>query len=188
MKKVILLSALFIATLGASAQKWSVDKSHSNVGFTVTHLLLSEVDGTFNDIDASFTSEKEDFSDAAFSFTAQVTSVDTRIERRDNHLRSADFFEVEKYATMAFKSTSLKHIGGEKYVMTGSITLKGVSKPITLDVTLKGPVVNQRSKKQMVGIKATGILDRFDFNVGSESGTTVGREIIIHANGEFSKE
>jgi polyisoprenoid-binding protein YceI len=188
MKKVILLSAFFMATLGATAQKWSVDKSHSNVGFTLTHLLISEVDGNFNDIDASFTSVKNDFSDAIFSFTAQVSSVDTRIERRDNHLRNADYFDVEKYATMAFKSTSFKHSGGEKYSMAGYVTIKGVTKPLTLDVTLKGPVLNQRSKKQMVGIKASGTLDRFDFNVGSEFGKTVGREITIHANGEFSKE
>ncbi len=188
MKKLVLVGALLTAILGANAQSWSVDKSHSNVGFSITHLLLSEVDGTFNDIDASFTSEMEDFSDAIFSFTAQVTSIDTRIDRRDNHLRSADFFEVEKYATIVFESTSFKHVQGEKYIIAGNVTIKGVTKPLTLDVTLKGPIVNQRSKKKMVGIKATGTLDRFDFNIGSESGTSVGREITIHANGEFSKD
>ncbi|UBM60851.1 YceI family protein [Marinilongibacter aquaticus] len=182
---------LFVAVslvFSAQAQNWAVDKSHSNVGFTVTHMLLSEVDGQFTNIDANFVSGKEDFSDAVFSFTADVNSVDTRIERRDNHLKSGDFFDVEKFPKMSFKSTSFKHVSGKNYALVGDLTIKDVTKPVTLDVVINGPVVNPRSQKQMVGIKASGTIDRFDFGVGGESGTAVSREIAIHANGEFTRE
>ena len=188
MKKLVYVLVLFVVSMSTKAQLWTVDKSHSNVGFTVTHMMLSDVDGAFNDIDASFTSSKEDLSDAVFTFTAKVASVDTRIERRDTHLKSADFFEVEKFATIDFKSTSFKKVDGKKYKMTGNLTIKGIRKPITMDVILSGPIVHPRNNKKMVGIKASGLIDRFDFGIGSESGAGQGREIAIHANGEFSKE
>jgi polyisoprenoid-binding protein YceI len=188
MKKIIYLFSFILFSSNVIAQNWSVDKSHSNVGFSLTHMMLSEVDGTFNEIDASFTSDKDDLSDAVFTFTAQVASVDTRIERRDTHLKSADFFEVEKYATMTFKSTSFKKIEGKKYKMVGNLTIKGITKPVTLDVILNGPIVHPRNNKKMVGIKATGMIDRFDFGIGGESGAAQSREVAIHANGEFSKD
>lgn len=188
MRKTLVVVGILLAGVVANAQNWTVDKSHSNVGFTATHLMLSEVDGSFKEIDASFTSAKDDLSDAVFTFTAQVTSVDTRIERRDNHLRSADFFEVEKYPTITFISTSFKHVEGKKYTMTGNMTIKDVTKPVTFDMTINGPIVNQRSNKKMVGIKASAVIDRYDFHVGGESGAGQSREIAIHANGEFSKD
>lgn len=188
MKKTLTFVTLLAASITVNAQKWNVDKSHSNVGFTITHMMLSEVDGQFRDIDATITSAKDDLSDAVFEFTAQVNSVDTRIERRDNHLRSADFFEVEKYPTLSFKSTSFKHVAGKKYKMKGNLTIKDVTKEIEMDVTVNGPIVNPRNQKKMVGVKATGEIDRYDFHVGGESGAGQSREVVIFANGEFTKE
>jgi polyisoprenoid-binding protein YceI len=188
MKKVIYLFSFILFSSSVIAQNWSVDKSHSNVGFSLTHMLLSEVDGSFNDIEASFSSAKDDLSDAVFTFTAQMASVDTRIERRDTHLKSAEFFEVEKYATMTFKSTSFKKVEGKNYKIVGNLTIKGITKSVTLDVVLNGPIVHPRNNKKMVGIKATGHIDRFDFGVGGESGAVTSREVAIHANGEFSKD
>lgn len=170
------------------AQKWNVDKSHSNVGFTITHMMLSEVDGQFRDIDATITADKDDFSDAVFEFTAQVNSIDTRIERRDNHLKSGDFFDAEKYPIISFKSTSFKHLEGKKYKMKGNLTIKDVTKEIEMDVIVNGPIVNPRNQKKMVGIKATGEIDRYDFHIGGESGAGQSREVVILANGEFTKE
>ncbi|MCR9063756.1 MAG: YceI family protein [Cytophagales bacterium] len=188
MRKSLLVIGALLMGFGASAQKWAVDKSHSNVGFTITHMMISEVDGQFTDIDATITSSKDDLSDAVFEFTAQATSVDTRNERRDNHLRSADFFEVEKYPTIKFKSKKFTKIEGKKYTVVGDLTIKDVTKEITMDVTVNGPIVHPRNQKKMVGIKAVGTIDRYDFHVGGESGASTGREIEIHANGEFIKE
>jgi polyisoprenoid-binding protein YceI len=187
-KGLLILSLSLCSVIAVHAQKWAMDKAHSNVGFTITHMMLSEVDGSFNEIDATVTSSKADLSDAVFEFTAQVASVDTRIERRDTHLKSADFFDAEKYPTIKFKSTSFKKVEGKKWKMTGNLTIKDVTKPVTLDVTLNGPIENPRSKKMMIGLKASGSIDRFDFGVGGESGAGQSREVLIYANGEFTKE
>jgi polyisoprenoid-binding protein YceI len=181
---LILLASSIVVT---NAQSWTLDKSHSGVGFSVTHLMLSEVDGTFKDFEASLTSSKDDLSDAVFEFKAQIASVDTRNERRDNHLKAADFFEAEKYPTLSFKSTSFKKVEGKKWKLTGNLTIKGVTKPVTLDVTLNGPIENQRSKKPMIGLKASATIDRYDFGVGGESGAAQSREVEIRVNGEFTK-
>ncbi|KPM48130.1 YceI family protein [Jiulongibacter sediminis] len=188
MKKTLTLVTLLASAFAVNAQKWNVDKAHSNVGFTITHMMLSDVDGQFRDIEATITADKDDLSDAVFEFTAQANSIDTRIERRDTHLKSADFFEVEKYPTVAFKSTSFKHLEGKKYKMKGNLTIKDVTKEVEMDVIVNGPIVNPRNQKKMVGVKATGEIDRYDFHIGGESGAGQSREVVIFANGEFTKE
>ena len=97
MKKIaILITTLVVSVSSSFAQKWNVDKAHSKVGFTVTHLMLSEVDGNFKTFDATITSSKEDFTDAVFEFSADVSSVDTDNEMRDGHLKKADMFDAEQ--------------------------------------------------------------------------------------------
>lgn len=188
MKKVLLVLAVMAVSFTSNAQKWALDKSHAGVTFTVTHMMISEVDGNFGEFDASITSSKEDLSDAVFEFTAKTSSVNTQNERRDGHLQAEEYFHTEKYPTIKFKSTSLKKVEGKKYKMTGDLTMKDVTKEITMDVIINGPIVHPRSKKNMVGIKATGEIDRFDFHVGGESGAGTSREIVISAKGEFTQE
>src|SRR5688500_10445628 len=107
MKKLtIIASAFFFLTAFTTVSVWKSDKAHSQLAFTVKHLGISEVSGTFNDFDVTINSSKPDFSDAKIEFTANVASIDTRVEQRDNHLKSADFFDAEKYPKMEFKSTS----------------------------------------------------------------------------------
>src|SRR5690606_5819092 len=126
MKKVF--SLLFIAFLSTSifAQStWEADKAHSQVSFAIEHLGISEIEGLFRDFDISIDAAKEDFSDAKYNVEIDVNSIDTGIEKRDNHLRSADFFEVENYPKMTFVSNSSERVSDGKYKVTGDLTFHG---------------------------------------------------------------
>ncbi|MES2808895.1 MAG: YceI family protein, partial [Bacteroidota bacterium] len=108
MKKIlsVLALALLTATASMAQSTWKVDKAHAKLSFTITHMMISDVDGSFKDFDATITSAKPDFSDAAFEMTANTASVNTDNEKRDGHLKSPDFFDAEKYPAITFKSTS----------------------------------------------------------------------------------
>lgn len=190
MKHLILTPAVLLLALTAYAQTWTVDKAHSKVGFTVTHLLLSEVDGNFKTFDAKITATKPDLSDAVFDLTADVKSIDTDNDRRDGDLKSEKWFDAAKYPTLTFKSSSFKKVEGKKYQAIGDLTMHGVTKPVTLDVTMNGPVTNEspRGKQEKVGFKVSGTLKRSDFGVGSAPVAVVSDEVEIRANGEFAKQ
>ena len=182
-KAVVLVLGLFVS-IGSFAQKWSADKAHTKVNFTVTHLLLSEVDGTFRNFDASITSSKEDFSDAVFDLTIDAKSVNTNQDNRDAHLQKADMFDTEKYPTITFKSTSIKSVGPKKFQLGGDLTIKGVTKPVTIDLTLIGTSTNRQGKK-LVGFKASGTINRTAFGVGAMPAAVVSEEVELRASGEF---
>lgn len=190
MKSLILTPVVALLALTVNAQTWTVDKAHSKVGFTVTHLLLSEVDGNFKTFDAKITAAKPDLSDAVFDLTADVSSIDTDNDRRNEDLKSPNWFDAAKYPTLTFKSTSFKKIEGKKYKATGNLTMHGVTKPVTFDVTMNGPVINEspRGKQEKAGFKINGMLKRSDFALGSSNTATVGDEIELKANGEFTKQ
>ncbi|QMW01059.1 YceI family protein [Spirosoma foliorum] len=187
MKKATLLAALLFSSVGAFAQTWTLDKAHSNLNFTVTHMMLSEVDGKFTNFDVKMTSAKDDFTDAQIDFTADVNSINTNQEKRDGHLKSADFFDAAKYPTLAFKSKSVTKVSGNKYKVTGDLTMHGVTKPVTLDAVLKGPVTNPQNKKTLAGFIVTGEVKRGDFTLGSAPAAVVSDEIAIRASGELVK-
>lgn len=187
MKKITFIFAFLFVTATSFAQKWTVDKAHSKLVFTVTHLLMSEVDGTFKSFDASITTTKEDFSDAVFDLTADMKGVTTNNEMRDAHLQKPDMFDTEKFTTMTFKSTSIKPAGANKFKMMGDLTLKGVTKPVTLDMTLIGKGKN-RQGKDLAGFKATGTIKRTDFGVGAMPGAVVSEDVDLRASGEFVKQ
>src|SRR3954468_5139330 len=122
MKKIVLIVTAFVAltaftTIGGV---WTNDDPHSQLTFTVSHLGISDVSGTFNDFDVIVKSLKPDFSDASFELTAKTASIDTRVEARNNHLKSADFFDVSKYETLNYKSTGIKRVENNKYELTGN--------------------------------------------------------------------
>jgi polyisoprenoid-binding protein YceI len=191
MKRVVFTIAVALASLSTYAQTtWAMDKAHSKLGFTVTHLALTEVDGNFKTFDAKVTANKPDLSDASFELTADVNSISTDNERRDNHLKSPDFFDVAKYPTLTFKSKSFQKVEGKKYKLTGDLTMHGVTKPVTLDVTMNGPVTmeNPRGKQEKAGFKMAGTIKRSDFSVGTIPTAVVGDEVEIKANGEFTKQ
>jgi polyisoprenoid-binding protein YceI len=189
MKKLITFFVLVIFCKVAMAQ-WAVDKGHSKVAFIVNHHGISEVDGYFKKYEVVITTAKEDLSDLAFEVTVETASITTDLEPRDKHLKSDEIFDVEKYPTMTFKSTSLKKIKGNHYKMTGNLTLKETTKEITLDVTMNGPVENPNkgAKNFQVGIKALGTIKRSDFKLGEKLPVIfVGDEVQIRVTGEFNK-
>jgi polyisoprenoid-binding protein YceI len=188
MKKFAFIFAAFVALTAftTSVTPWQNDDPHSQLGFTVTHLGISDVSGTFNNFDVIVNSSKPDFSDASFELTAKTASIDTRVEARDNHLKSADFFHTEKFPTLHFKSTSLKKAGNNNYKLTGNLTLHGVTKPVTMDLVYKGSVENPMSKKQTAGFQLTGTIKRSDFAIGEKfPATMISDEVRIKADGEF---
>lgn len=188
MKKSAFILATFI-TLTAfttAVSTWQNDDPHSQLGFTVNHLGIADVSGTFNDVDVTVKSSNPDFSDAAFELTAKTASIDTRVDARNNHLKSADFFDAEKFPTLFFKSTSIKKAGKNKYKLTGDLSLHGITKPVTMELLYKGTVENPMSKKHTAGFQITGTINRSDFNVGPGfPAPMISDEVRIKADGEF---
>ena len=175
---------------GTAVTKWEVDKVHSNVKFTVTHMVISEVDGSFRDFTGTIEHSKADFSDAKINFTIEVGSVDTDNEKRDGHLKSPDFFDAVKYPQMKFTSTSFKPLGNNKFTLTGNLTLKDITKPVTFDVTYGGTVISQGMVK--AGFKAKATINRFDYNLKWSSATEAGglivsKEVDIAINAELNQ-
>lgn len=184
-----LLALLIITLSGATlfAQStWNADPMHSKLTFSITHMGISDVDGLFKKFQASATTTKADFSDAVFDLSVDVASINTEVEMRDNHLKSADFFEVEKYPTMTYKSTGIKKVGDNKYKLTGDLTLHGITKTITMDLWFRGTIVNPQTKASTSGFQLTGTLKRSDFGIGPKFVAPVlSDEVRIKADGEF---
>ena len=187
MKKVILLFVSIIVAASLHAQTWSLDKSHSKLNFTIIHLGISEQEGTFKSFTVKFSAAKEDFSDAAIELVADVNSLDTDNTSRDEHLKAADYFDVAKYPSLTFKSKSFTKVAGNKYKLTGDLTIKGVTKTIDFDVTYFGTTTHPKTQKRIVGFKVTGVINRIDFGVGKSS-TALSDEVTITANIEISKD
>ncbi|MFC0512685.1 YceI family protein [Mucilaginibacter angelicae] len=189
MKKIlILLAAAFTYTAASAQTTWTVDKAHSNVKFTVTHLLVSDVDGIFKSYDASITATKPDFSDAKFQISIQTASVTTDNDQRDKHISSPDFFDVATYPAITFTSTAITKTSDKHYKLTGNLTLHGVTKPASFDLWYRGTIQNPMSKADDAGFQLTGTINRSDFNFGSKfPNAVVSDEVTIKANGEFGK-
>ena len=188
MKKLFLMLTAFVALTAFTtlSTTWTNDDAHSQLGFTVTHLGIADVSGTINDFDVFIQSTQPDFSDASFELIAKAASIDTRVEARNNHLKSVDFFDAEKFPTLNFKSTGIKKAGKNKFKLTGDLTIHGVTKPVTMDLLYKGTVENPMSKKQTAGFQLTGTIKRSDFNVGPGfPAAVISDEVRIKADGEF---
>jgi polyisoprenoid-binding protein YceI len=190
MKKLVLISTVAFATLLVSFKPappatWTMDKNHSKLGFTITHMAISEVEGWFKSFDAKITTTGDDFSNAVVEMTADVKSINTENEQRDNHLRSATFFDVANIPTLTFKSKTFTKVSDTNYKVTGDLTMHGVTKTISLDVICRTGK-NPQSQKSIAGFKITGTIKRSDFGVGTSMATaTIGDEISLLANAEF---
>jgi len=191
-KLITTTAALMMAVLTfAQTSNWGFDKSHSNVRFAVSHMVISEVEGNFGEFDGKVASSRDDFSDAIIEFTIQVTSIDTDDESRDDHLRNADFFDVEKFPTMKFESTSIKKVSDSKLEVTGNFTMHGVTKEITLDAKYGGTIIDPWGNTK-AGIKVTGSIDRTNWGLLYNSkmdtgGLLIGNEVDIVCNFELIK-
>lgn len=179
---------LFISFTGFTQTSWELDKSHSDIRFTVTHMMISEVDGKFTEFDATVTNASEDFNGSDVEFTAKVSSIDTDNERRDDHLRSPDFFDESSYPEIRFKGKILKE--GDNYFLVGDFTMKGVTRSETFDLKYNGQVPGGRGMK--AGFKVTGTIDRFDYGLNwnrtiETGGLVVSREVEITCNVQLNE-
>jgi polyisoprenoid-binding protein YceI len=186
MKRTLSLLAVLLISLASFAQVWKADANHSKLTFSITHLGISDVAGLFQTFDATATASKPDFSDAVFEVTAKTNSISTEVEKRDNHLKSADFFDVEKFPAMTFKSNSIKKVSDGKYKLEGNLTLHGTTKPVTLELWYRGTIENPMSKAPTAGFQVTGTIKRSDFDFGSKfPSPMLSDEVRIKADGEF---
>jgi polyisoprenoid-binding protein YceI len=183
MRKInLFLTILVFSAASLSAQtNWSVDKFHSKVGFSVSHMVITDVDGFFKDYDAKVTTNGDDFSTANIEFTVNTASIFTDNEGRDKHLRSDDFFNAEKFPKMTFKGKSMKKVGDNKFKLVGDLTIRDVTKQVELDVRYNGMVKDPWGNTK-AGFKVTGEINRFDYNLkwntAIETGAlVVGREV-----------
>lgn len=155
-------------SIAAQAQvKWKIDNSHSKVGFAVTHMMISEVEGAFKMYGGEVSSLAEtDFTNASVTFTIDVNSVNTDNEQRDNHLKSPEFFDAAKYPSISFKSTSMKPGKNQnEYELVGELTIKGVSKKVTLKAVGSGKTVKDPWGNIRYGFKVTGVINRSEFGL-----------------------
>jgi polyisoprenoid-binding protein YceI len=192
MKKITILAsvaaALMFSFTVVEPGAYTLDKAHSSVGFTITHLSISDIDGSFKTFDAKFTSSKEDFSDATFDFTADVNSINTDNEKRDGHLKSPDFFDAAKFTSLTFKSKTVKKVSGNKYTIIGDMTMHGVTKTVSFEAMIRSGV-NPMSKKTVVGVKVNGTVNRSMFGVGANMpGTMLSEDVVVRGSAEFSKD
>ena len=185
-------SLLVALASGASAQAdeqtWTIDPNHSSINFEVRHLGVSNVHGSIGGIKGTVVYDEKDITKSSVENTADTTSVATGVEARDKHLKSPDFFDVEKFPTLSFKSTSISNTGG-KLTLTGDLTLHGVTKSVTLDVDGPAPAQTDNKGKTRSGFSASGKLKRSDFNFGSKFGSAmVGDDVKFSIDVEIDKQ
>ena len=189
MKKVLVLLAVTLIAMSSFAQdQWKIDPAHSSLNFNIEHSGISIVNGKFIDYTAQLTIDGEEIESANIKFTIDVASINTNIEMRDNHLRSADFFEVEKYPTMTFESSKILATGRpDYYLLHGKLTIKDVTKDVIFDVHFGGVVKSDKGEK--IGIEAKTTINRFDYNINFDpTATGVGKDVSIIVHGQFAKQ
>lgn len=170
---------------------WIIDPSHSEVQFKVKHLVISTVTGTFRKFEGSFENSKPDFSDAEINFKAQINSLDTNNTQRDGHLKSPDFFDADNYPELGFRSKSFEKKNDEQYRLVGDLTIRGISKEVSLDVEYGGSMTDPYGNVK-AGFEVKTIINRKDFGlnwgaVTEAGGVVVGDEVKILANVQFVK-
>jgi len=183
---LIVIAALF-SFRPAPPGTWTIDKNHAKIGFSITHNMTSDVEGSFKSFEATATTTGQDFADAVFEFSADAASISTDNERRDKNIRNADFLDVEKFPKVTFKSTSVvKQKGASAYQIKGKLTLHGVTRPVVFEAVVRIPPPAVGLTKTVAGFKVSGVIKRSDFNIGSGfADVMLGNEITIRANGEF---
>jgi len=179
-----------VALASNETSSWTTDKAHTNAKFSVSHLVISDVEGNFKTIDGTMIASKADYSDAKINFTVDVASVSTDNDMRDNHLKSDDFFSVAKYPQIKFTSSSFTPLDGNKYKLVGDLTIRNITKSVTFEVKYGGTVTAMGGTH--AGFKATTKLNRFDYNLTwdkttPDGGYVVGKEVEITINVDFKK-
>lgn len=193
-KSLLILAFIFSGSFFLQAQSppsWNVDLEHSSVEFKIKH-LFSTVTGRFNDFKGTFVFDPNNLKASNASFTIPVKSIDTHNETRDNHLQSEDFFNEEKYPSMSFVSSKITKVSVDNYAMTGKLTIRNVTKEVTLNFKVAGVMDSPWVKGvKIMGITATTTINRNDYGVGSGSWaatTMVGDDVKIEINLELDNK
>lgn len=171
---------------------WTIDTAHSEIGFKVKHLVISTVSGKFTAFDAKVEASDDSFKDLKLSFSADIASIHTGNDQRDGHLKSPDFFDAETHPKLTFVSTSVESAGDAELKVTGDLTIRGTTKPITLNVEIGGVQKNMYGQT-VAGFEVAGKLNRQEFGltwsaVTEAGGIVVSDEVKLHANVEMVKE
>jgi len=191
MKKItpfLFAIATFFITLTATAQpKWVFDAAHSNLNFAIQRLLVSDVTGSFVIKEATLNVTGEDFDNASAYIVVDVSSINTNVPDRDHHLQTPDFFDVKQYPDAVFRSSSFKKTGDKKYTATGDLTLHGITKPATFEITANMGF-DDHSKKTVTGMKAVGVIKRSDYGLSPKTPSNVlSDEVTLTGNLVFVK-
>ena len=183
---------IFAATLSAEGRSWVIDNEHSNLRFITNHMMISEIEGHFEDFYAAVTFDEKEIATTNINVTARVGSINTGNVRRDDHLRSDDFFDADNYPELKFRGRSVQHISGNKFKLIGDMTVKNVTKEIAVDMSYGGMVVDYWGNKR-AAIKLEGSFNRFDFGLNwnevlEAGGLIVGEDVRIHCNLEILQQ
>lgn len=186
MKKIVLTLVLAVCFTTAYAQTiWKVDNAHSSITFSVSHFKISEVTGNFGKFD--ITAESNDaFEAPKFNVAIDVATINTNQSGRDNHLKSADFFDAAKHPKIVFKSSSFKKLEGNEFETTGAITIKGITKEVVFKGKLNG-IIKGRNGKKKAGLKLTSVIKREEFNVGKGM-NPVGKDVAVTVHMEMNEQ
>lgn len=171
---------------------YKVDAAHSEVTFKVKHLMITNVSGNFSKFDGTLTADKEDFTDANVTFEADIDSISTNNEQRDGHLKGDDFFSAEKFPKLTFVSTSIAKKNDEDYTLTGDLTIRDVTKQVTLDVEYGGTVKDPWGQTK-AGFEVNGKINRKDFGltwsaVTETGGVLLSDDVKLHIQVQFTKQ
>ena len=192
-KRIALLAVILLAiSIPLRADSWRFDKAHSHVGFSVRHMVISNVVGEFNDFDGKVEFDGQNVEAGSVEVTVQMASINTANTNRDDHLKSPDFFDIEKNSTMTFKSKKITKPGADgAFTIVGDLTMKGVTKEVTLTGAFNGMVTDQRGNTR-AGFSATTTINRQDFGVAwdnklQDGSLVVSNEVKINLEIEMVK-
>ncbi|MFZ0389856.1 MAG: YceI family protein [Calditrichia bacterium] len=169
-----------------------IDPVHSNIGFSVRHMVISNVEGEFQEVDAVLTWDEDNPENSAIKATVQTSSIDTDNEKRDNHLRSADFFDSETHPEMTFESKNIKKVDENEYIAKGDLTIRGITREVEVPITILGKIKDPYGNTR-IGAQSSFVVNRHDFNLNwnkmlESGGLVVGEDVKINLDVQMIKQ
>lgn len=189
MRATTAFASLALAAAGAQGATYELDGAHSQAGFTVTHMTVSKVRGSFESVSGAAEVDEENLAGSSIRVTIDAASIDTGVERRDDHLRSADFLDVANHPQITFVSKSMEKVGETDYRVTGDLTIRGTTREVTFPVTVLGPIADPRGGRR-IGVEGELTIDRQDYGVSwsrvlDTGGFVVSDEVKIDVTAEL---
>ncbi|VGO14709.1 hypothetical protein PDESU_03277 [Pontiella desulfatans] len=178
MIRIFMISVLCVLTIGASAETFTIDTGHAEIGFAAKHMMVSNTKGTFNTFEGTIDYDVASKTLKSAQGTIQAASIDTNNEKRDEHLRDEDFFNVAKFPQITFKSTSIKKTGENEFEVTGNLNLLGIDRNVVLPVTINGPVDGRQGGK-IIGVECNTSLNRRELGIDHAPAAVIGDEVKI---------